>query len=353
MKDLTHPRQPLFESIKQTDTQQQEYWYARDLMKALEYSEWRNFAKVIAKAKQSLAKSYPHQADHFVELNKMIKVAAGTNKSATRTIKDYKLSRYACYLITQNGDPKKEAIALAQSYFAHQTRRQELINQDKESLKRIVARQKLVETEKNFSGVLRSHKVDGRGIAEIRSAGDKALFNKNTRAMKERLGVDRNKPLADYLPTITLKAKDLATEMTTYQTKVNNLHGKLPIRKEHVHNNQEVRKLLNQNGIYPEELPPEQDIKKLKQKIRLTDEERFKLATSNSTLLTDGEILIDITNVFDEEELFELNEVIDNNPGDVKLKILYGDPQNPKMIVRNITPKFKVVQALQKYALII
>jgi DNA-damage-inducible protein D len=257
-----------FEQIKQIKNGA-EYWSARDLMPLLDYSTWRMFENSISRAMTAAKESGAVVQDHFVGADKMVL----TGSSAEREVTDYHLTRYACYLIAQNSDPRKRAIALAQTYFAAQTRRAEVSEQHKKDLERLSARHKLRETEQRFSGVVMDRDVDQKGIAEIRGAGDQALFGgHNTTAMKRRLGVSAAKPLADHLPTVTLKAKDLAAEMTTVNTLEKDLHGKAPIKDEHIDNNQAVRRALGERGIQPESLPPAEDTAKLER--RLTSEAR-------------------------------------------------------------------------------
>jgi DNA-damage-inducible protein D len=242
-----------------------EFWLARELQGLLEYDEWRNFSKVVDKAKISCGKSGQLISDHFVDVNKTIDMPKG----ATKDIDDIVLTRYACYLIAQNGDPRKEPIAFAQTYFALQTRKQELIEERLALAERLAARKRLVETETELSKNIFERGVDSQGFARIRSKGDSALFGGlTTSAMKHRLGVPDTRPLADFLPTVTIKAKDLATEMTNFNVKKNDLQGELSITGEHVQNNTEVRSVLTARGIFPEALPPEEDIKKLERRVK-------------------------------------------------------------------------------------
>ncbi len=248
-----------------------EYWMARDIQELLDYTEWRNFLLVIDKAKTSCSNSGQNVTDHFVDVNKMISLAKG----ASRDIPDMMLTRYACYLIAQNGDPRKEQIAFAQSYFAIQTRKQELLEKRISLAERIRAREKLADTESELSGIVYERGVDGQGFARLRSKGDHALFGGHTTLdMKKKLGVPEKRALADFLPTITIKAKDLAAEITSFNTKKHNLRGEQPVTSEHIKNNKDVRQLLGKSGIRPEELPSEEDVKKMKRRL---DSENKKL----------------------------------------------------------------------------
>jgi len=250
-----------------------EYWMARDLQKLLGYDEWRNFENIINKAKKSCENVGQHAFDHFVDVNKAIPVPKG----GSREIQDIMLSRYACYLIAQNGDPHKESIAFAQSYFAFQTRKQELLEERIALTERLQAREKLTMTETELSKIIYQRGVDGKGFGRIRSGGDKALFGGNTTIqMKKKLGIPVSKPLADFLPTITIKAKDLAAEMTNFNVRKNNLIGEDHIDKEHIKNNKNVRGALKKRGIFPENLPAEEDIKKLERKVVSSDKRIIK-----------------------------------------------------------------------------
>ncbi|HIW75390.1 MULTISPECIES: DNA damage-inducible protein D [Gordonibacter] len=241
-----------------------EYWYARDIMGFLGYTKWQNFEAAVKKAMISAESSKTAGEHHFAGVSKMVELGSGSQ----RKVKDYKLTRYACYLIAQNGDPRKEEIAFAQSYFALQTRKQELIEERMAALSRIDIRERLSEAEKELSRNIYERGVDERGFARIRSKGDAALFGGNTTAdMKKRLGVRETKPLADHLPAVTLAAKQLATEMTNHNVQEKDLQGEQPITEEHVDNNLGVRDLLGQRGIKPEELPPEEDVRKLQRRV--------------------------------------------------------------------------------------
>ena len=260
----TPQRNTYFESIKRIDNQGNESWEARQLMPLLDYVRWESFEAVIKRARRAARNSGAALENHFREVTKMVSIGYGND----RPIRDYRLSRYACYLIAQNGDPRKPAIAAAQTYFAIQTRRQEV---EDRSLKRLEARKRLSKTEKRFSQVMRQRKISSRGMAEIRSAGDQELFGgRDTFEMKQIYDIEDHKPLADVMPTVGIRAKDLATEMTTVNTARCNLRGKNPVKEEHINNNVEVRDTLERRGIYLEDMAPEEDTKKIERKVRST-----------------------------------------------------------------------------------
>lgn len=253
------------EIVKIIQEEAVEFWYARDLMALLGYDRWENFHKAIERAIDSCKASEIEPADHFRSVTKMVQIGSG----AERAVKDYMLTRYACYLIAQNGDPRKEEIAFAQSYFAVQTRKQELIEERIAYIERTEARGKLRESEKRLSQNIYERGVDDAGFGRIRSRGDQALFGgKSTQEMKKKLGVSDKRPLADFLPTLTIAAKNLATEMTNYNVEEKDLQGESAITSEHVQNNQSVRDTLGSRGIKPEELPPSEDIKKLERRVK-------------------------------------------------------------------------------------
>lgn len=250
-----------------------EFWYARELQPLLGYSRWENFELVIKKAMISCENAGGNVNDHFRGVTKMIKLA----KNAERGIKEYVLTRYACYLIAQNGDVRKDEIAFAQSYFAVQTRKQELIEDRIKLIERLNAREKLRESEKRLSQNIYERGVDDAGFGRIRSKGDQALFGGfTTKDMKERLKVKENRPLADFLPTLTIAAKNLATEMTNYNVEQKELYGEDPITDEHVQNNSSVREMLGQRGIKPEDLPPAEDLKKLERRVKRDEKKLMK-----------------------------------------------------------------------------
>lgn len=250
-----------------------EYWLARELQELLGYSDWRNFSNAINKAKESCQTTGEAVSDHFVDVTKMVKIGSG----AERKQEDIMLTRYACYLIAQNGDPKKQQIAFAQSYFAIQTRKQEILEERIQLMERLQAREKLAATETELSKNIYERGVDNSGFARIRSKGDWAMFGGyNTSDMKRKLGIKENRPLADFLPTITITAKQLATEITNFNVKKNNLKGEGNITSEHVKNNNDVRSLLGKSGIKPEELPAEEDIKKLERRVKTLDKQIAK-----------------------------------------------------------------------------
>lgn len=242
-----------------------EYWLARELQGLLGYTQWRNFELVIDKARVACQKAGQAVADHFADVSKMVDIGSGTQ----RPVDDLALTRYACYLIAQNGDPRKDAIAFAMTYFAVQTRRQELIEARIAEWERLQAREKLTLSQKELSGVLYERGIDSHGFGRILSKGDAALFGGlATQNMKTRLAVPEGRPLADFLPTITIKAKDFANEITNTQVKQQDLRDEPGITREHVKNNADVRKLLTDRRIVPEQLPAAEDVKKLERRLK-------------------------------------------------------------------------------------
>ena len=241
-----------------------ECWSARELAVLLGYTQWRNFECAIEKAKESCANANENVAYHFADVSKMVTLGSGS----VREVDDYMLTRYACYLIAQNGDSRKPEISFAQNYFAVQTRVAEIVETRIHELERVQARAKLAQTEKILSGVLFERGVDSKGFAVIRSKGDQALFNIDTNLLKRKYKVPASRPLADFLPTVSIKAKDLAAEMTSVKTQAKNLFGQKKIEKEHVDNNRAVRKMLLDRGIVPENLPAGEDVKKVERRLK-------------------------------------------------------------------------------------
>lgn len=250
-----------------------ECWSARELQTILGYTKWGNFFKVIEKAKAACETSGALASDHFAGVGKMVDLGSGSQ----REIEDIALTRYACYLVAQNGDSSKSEVAFAQTYFAVQTRKQEIIEQRLLDVTRVSAREKLSRSEKKLSGVIYERGVDDKGFSIIRSKGDQALFGGfSTNDMKYKLQIPANRPLADFLPTLTIKAKDFATELTSHNVIEKDLKGNENISKEHIDNNLAVRKMLIERGVKPEQLPPSEDIKKLQRKLESDEKKMLK-----------------------------------------------------------------------------
>jgi len=249
-----------------------EYWLARDLQHLLGYSKWDNFLNVVSKARTACEVSGHHAADHFADVGKMVDLGSGSQ----REVDDIMLTRYACYLVAQNGDSKKQEIAFAQNYFAIQTRRAELIEQRMLEFERLSARKKLTETEKELSQVIYQQTGGNENFALIRSKGDMALFGKSTLAMKAQWKVPDSRPLADFAPTIILKAKDFAAEITIFNTRQHGMKTESAVSHEHVTNNQAVRNTLIGRGIRPETLPAAEDVKKLERRLASEDKKSLK-----------------------------------------------------------------------------
>lgn len=258
-----------FESFAHKTEEGIEFWLGRDLQYLLGYAKWDNFQNVISKAKTACELSSIQVSDHFADVGKTIEMP----KTAKKEIDDIMLTRYACYLIAQNGDPRKEEIAFAQTYFAVQTRKAEIIEEKLLQYERVQARHKLAETEKELSTVIFEQTGANQNFALIRSKGDKALFNRTTRQMKEKWNI-KNKPLADHMPTILLKAKDFATEITIFNAKDKRMSTEMEISNEHITNNKTVRETLVSRGIVPENLPQEEDVKKIERKLN-TDKKKI------------------------------------------------------------------------------
>lgn len=257
-----------------------ECWSARDLQQLLGYSKWENFEKVISKAKDACINVGEEVNYHFPDVRKTIKMPKGAEKE----INDILLTRYACYLIAQNGDSRKIEISFAQNYFAVQTRRAEIVEQRLLEFERIKAREKLSQTEKQLSGVLYERGVDSHGFAIVRSKGDQALFKLNTQALKKKMRIPDNRPVADFLPTISIKAKDLAAEMTGLNVQSKDLKGQSSIEQEHIDNNSAVRNMLTNRGIIPENLPPADDVKKIQRKLGSDAKKVLKETKRNPTI---------------------------------------------------------------------
>lgn len=288
-----------FESITLT-IEGVECWSARELQKLLGYTQWRNFRNVIENAKIAAKNSNEKESHHFAEISKKVSIGS----ESERYIEDYALTRYACYLIAQNGDPSKSQIAFAMTYFAVQTRKQEIIQKRLSEIDRVKAREKLTETENILSGIIYQRGVDNRGFGNIRSKGDQALFGGySTAMMKRKLSIPDGRPLADFLPTVTIKAKDLAAEMTNVNVVDKDLRGEQSITNEHIENNKAVRKALGQREIIPENLPAADDLQKVKRKL----ESENKKVLKGSKHLNDSTSKMKIQQDLTDEEIYELN----------------------------------------------
>ena len=260
-----------FESVA-IDFNGVECWSARELQSLFGYSKWENFEKVIDKAKDACEVAGEGISDHFPDVKKMVEIGSG----AEREVQDILLTRYASYLTAQNGDSRKQEVAFAQNYFAVQTRRAELVEQRLLDFERVQAREKLSQTENQLSGILYERGVDGKGFGVIRSKGDMALFNLSTQPLKRKMGIPDSRPVADFLPTISIKAKDLAAEMTGLNVQTKDLNGQKPIENEHVGNNSAVREMLLKRGITPENLPTAEDVKKIQRKLQSDEKKVLK-----------------------------------------------------------------------------
>ena len=271
-KEIIHALTTNFENSSHKTNEEVEFWLARDLQLLLGYDKWDNFKNVISKARTACEVSGQKVINHFADAGKMVALGSGAEKE----LDDIMLTRYACYLIAQNGDPRKQEIAFAQTYFALQTRKAEIIEQKILESERVQARNKLAETEKELSKVIFEQTGSDKNFALIRSKGDQALFSKTTAQMKEKWQVKENNALADYMPTILLKAKDFATEITIFNSREYKMKSENTISKEHITNNKTVRNTLISRGITPENLPPEEDVKKIERKLKSEKKKTLK-----------------------------------------------------------------------------
>ncbi|MBI5414850.1 DNA damage-inducible protein D [Candidatus Peregrinibacteria bacterium] len=310
------------EDIKNIRKNGSEYWYARELFPILGYSRWQTFQKTIEKAKTSCNESGNAVSDHFTQVSKMVEIGSG----ATRETEEYELSRYGSYLVAQNGDPHIPEIAFAQMYFAIQTRKQEVLENQIEEIERLVTRRQLSESEKEFGKTVFLRDVNSNGLAEIKSVGDFILFgNNSTKDMKKRLMIrDSRRPLADFLPTITIKAKELATEATTFNIKKKNLFGKDPIKREHILSNQGARKFLLDLDIIPEILPPSEDLRKVERR----HEKQKKIASKGTSIIAEkneDELIIDVPLDVKREQIEKVNALLESKHGEGKVIFIIWD----------------------------
>jgi DNA-damage-inducible protein D len=271
-KELVQTLTSTFEGHAQQTDNGVEYWLARDIQHLLGYSKWENFLNVVDKAKTACEVSGHVVANHFPDVRKMVDLGSGSQ----REVEDLMLTRYACYLVAQNGDPRKAEIAFAQTYFAVQTRKAELIEQRLLEAERVRARKKLITSEKELSEVIFEQTGGTQDFAMIRSKGDQALFGKSTQAMKAQWMVPDSRPLADFAPTIILKAKDFAAEITIFNTRQHQLGNEKQIATEHVSNNLAVRKALVDRGIRPETLLAAEDVKKVERRLQSADKKALQ-----------------------------------------------------------------------------
>lgn len=307
------------EDIKSTREDDIEHWSARDLYPLLGYKTWENFQNAINRAIKSCKKSENDSEYHFLGATKMVDLGSGSQ----RKIDDYELTRYACYLIAQNGDPRIPEIAFAQMYFAVQTRRQEKMQSYVEEIERLIARQKLRETNKDFARTILERDVDSAGLAEITSVGDYVLFGSNsTKDMKRLYRISSSRALADFLPTVTIKAKDLASEATTYNTNRRNLIGKDTIKGEHIKSNESARAFLLDLDIIPEHLPPEEDIKKVER--RYVKQMKLMPKTGGSEKLS-ARLDVDVPIGITRSHFIKLKEILMKRPGSDEIRLVFGD----------------------------
>ena len=250
--------QKSFEEIKITDETWFEFWSARDLMKWLWYKKWQTFEKVIEKAEVACNNSLIESKNHFTDASKMVWLGSWSN----RNIKDYFLTRYACYLIAQNWDSRKIEISLAQTYFASQTRKLELAEQEIENNKRLEARKKLAKSEKQIEDTIYSRWIKlPVEFATFKNKKIEALYNISIKQLKAKRWIPENRALADFDSEVELKAKDFIYAMTDHNIKEKNIIWKQNLNEELVSNAKETRNTMLKRWIVPEELRAQEDLK--------------------------------------------------------------------------------------------
>lgn len=280
-KNLEHTHHQTFEGIKQTNSAGEEFWLARQLGKILDYSEYRNFLPVIEKAKKSCANSGQPVSDHFVEIHEMIEIGKG----GQREMPSYALSRYACYLIVQNGDPAKPVIANGQTYFAIQTRRQELADNEafqrlKEDEKRLYLRNEMREHNKQLVEAAQQAGVESNlDFAVFQNHGYKGLYGGlDARGIHAKKGLQKSQNILDNMGSTELAANLFRATQTEEKLRRENIKGKVKANQTHYEVGKKVRQTIEElGGTMPEDLPtPEEDLKKLEKRVKSSEKKLIK-----------------------------------------------------------------------------